>query len=336
MWEDLLLVCRFVRLIIWIVFTVLATAHAAAAWDEIARLPSTDSPPAVPPAQVYPEMGEAHVSWPRLTFHEDAADFLRLDPMDAANWGFQLLPDGVIYPAYLAGVKESRLAVQIISEEQDGWLLDATIGGRVGLFRFGTYSAIRPEGFQVDAEGAAHVRLDIPDDVDVRSVDFRAGLPITWGWGRNRTKFAYYHLSSHTGDEYLIKHPGHRRLNFARDTLVLGHSIYVTDDWRIYAEAGWAFWSDVAEEWEFQFGVDFAPSLPTGMYGAPFFAINGHLREEVDFGGNVTVQVGWAWRGDLTGQLLRIGLHYFNGKSNQFSFFDDFEQQLGAGVWYDY
>jgi hypothetical protein len=31
-----------------------------------------------------------------------------------------------------------------------------------------------------------------------------------------------------------------------------------------------------------------------------------------------------------------MGLHYYNGESPQFSFFDDFEQQLGFGVWYDY
>jgi hypothetical protein len=92
----------------------------------------------------------------------------------------------------------------------------------------------------------------------------------------------------------------------------------------------------VAEPWEVQFGVDYAPAYVTGLRGAPFFAVNGHLREEVNWGGNFTVQVGWAWRSDESARLLRVGLHYFNGESSQYSFFDHFEQIIGAGAWYDY
>ena len=54
----------------------------------------------------------------------------------------------------------------------------------------------------------------------------------------------------------------------------------------------------------------------------------------VNFGGGLTVQTGWAWR-NAGGHLLRMGLHYYNGESNQFSFFDKHEQQIGFGVWYD-
>ena len=33
--------------------------------------------------------------------------------------------------------------------------------------------------------------------------------------------------------------------------------------------------------------------------------------------------------------MLRTGLFYYNGESNQFSFFDEHEEQIGFGVWYD-
>ena len=69
--------------------------------------------------------------------------------------------------------------------------------------------------------------------------------------------------------------------------------------------------------------------------GAPFFAINGHLREVNDFGGNMTVQTGWHWRG-RTGHLLRIGMQYFNGMSEQGEFYNQFEEQFGGGLWYDF
>ena len=34
--------------------------------------------------------------------------------------------------------------------------------------------------------------------------------------------------------------------------------------------------------------------------------------------------------------LLRVGVHYYNGESTQFSFFDDHEEQIGLGLWYDF
>lgn len=255
-------------------------------------------------------------------------------PIGPDEVGHQFLPDGLIYTSYLAGVKESRFSLHMIDISNDGWMLDATLGQRLGIYRYGTYDQFRPEGFQIDIEGSAQLRLQLPEDVDVRSADFRAGVPLTWGYGRHQTKLAYYHLSSHVGDEYLIKNPGFTRLNFARDVLMLGQSYYVTDNLRMYGEAGWAFYSDVSKEWEFQVGIEHAPVGPTGICGEPFFAINAHFREEVNFGGNITFQAGYAWK-NATGRMLRAGLHYYNGESNHFSFHDEFEQQIGFGLWYE-
>ena len=259
---------------------------------------------------------------------------------DQAGWSssyrsWELLPSGLIYKTYLANVKESRLAARVIDVPDESTFLDANVGARVGLIRYGTHDPIRPEGFQVDAEGSAHVRLDIPEEVDVRATDFRGGIVATWGNRCQQTKFGYYHLSSHLGDEFVIKNPTFDRQNFARDVLVLGRSIYLNDWLRVYSEAGWAFFSDVSEPWEFQFGFDYAPMCPTGIRGAPFVAANVHLREEVNFGGNVTGQFGWAWRGAKSGSLFRAGFHYYNGESSQFSFYDHFEQQFGFSIWYD-
>ncbi len=67
----------------------------------------------------------------------------------------------------------------------------------------------------------------------------------------------------------------------------------------------------------------------------PFLAVNGHLREEVDFGGNLSLQAGWLWRG-ISGHVFRMGMLYFNGKSDQFEFFNRDEEKIGLGLWYDY
>jgi hypothetical protein len=251
-------------------------------------------------------------------------------------WVWQLMPTGLMYRSYLAGNKEPRLGSQLVHERNLGWLWDATVGGRVGILRYGTQNDLWPQGWQFDIEGAAFPRLDLEHNEDLVDVDIRGGLLLTTRQGHWEGKFGFYHLSSHIGDEYLLRYPDFPRLNYVRDSLILGVAYYLNPSLRLYSEAGWCFHEDGgAGPWEFQFGVDYSSPDPTGISGAPFFAINTHLRQENDFGGNLTVQTGWQWRG-RTGHLLRVGMQYFNGMSDQYQFYNVFEEQIGFGLWYDY
>ena len=252
----------------------------------------------------------------------------------AAQGKTQVLPNGLVFRPYLAGPKESRFSSQVVYEQDDGWLFDNTLGTRMGLIRWGNNDPVFPQGVQIDVEGSAQLRLDIPNDIDLRSADYRAGIPLTFGYGRHRTKVAYYHLSSHLGDEFLLNNQV-QRLNYARDVILFAHAIYLSPALRVYAEAGWAVYTDVSEPWEFQFGADYAPARGTGPQGAPFFAVNGILREELNFGGGLTAQAGWSWRSHDTGRLLRVGAHYYNGAPTQYSFLGVHEQMIGFGVWLD-
>jgi hypothetical protein len=251
-------------------------------------------------------------------------------------WRWQVVPAGLLYPSYLAGVREPRIGVQLFHEAKYGWLWDGSIGGRIGLLRYGTADPLWPEGWQLDAETGAFPRLSADEDGNLISADYRYGFGLTQRRGCWESKFAFYHLSSHLGDEYMLGHAGLDRINFSRFVLVLGGAFYPWDGVRVYGETGYGFYTDGGSEpWEFQFGVDYSPLSPSRPCGAPFFAVNGHLRQEVDFGGNLTLQTGWQWRGE-TGRLARVGLHYLNGQSDQYEFFREHEQQIGVGFWYDF
>jgi hypothetical protein len=251
-------------------------------------------------------------------------------------WTWQVLPTGLMYKSYLAGGREPRFGTQFVHERTQGWLWDTTLGARVGLLRYGTENNIWPEGWQLDVEGAAFPRLMLENDRDLNSADFRAGMPLTRRVGPWEMKFGYYHYCSHLGDEFVLTHPGFRRINYVRETVILGLAAYLSPNLRLYSEAGYAVHVDgESQPWEFQFGADWSPAEPSGPCGAPFFAINCHLRQENDFGGNMTVESGWQWRG-TAGHLFRIGMRYFNGMSEQGQFFDTFEEQVGVGLWYDF
>ena len=187
----------------------------------------------------------------------------------------------------------------------------------------------------MDVEGAAFPRLDLPDR-DLQDVDFRAGLLSTYRLGPWETKFGYYHYCSHLGDLYIEDNPGVMRTNYERDCLVFGIAAYLGPSVRIYWEAGWAFhYEQPAQPWDIQFGIEFCSTEPTGPYGSPFAAINGHLHQETDFGGNLNLEAGWQWRG-RSGHVFRIGVEYFNGLSDNAQFYNRFEQYVGGGIWYDY
>jgi hypothetical protein len=260
-------------------------------------------------------------------------------PRSSTVWHLQILPNGLIYRSYQAGVHEPRLAIVAFSEADGRKLWDGVLGGRVGILRYGTAGAILPQGWQVDVEAAAMVRLTLDEIRDFETADYRVGVPLTYGEGNWQYKLGVYHLSSHLGDEFILAHlPGAltERINYVRDAIVVGASYFPQPAWRLYSEAAYAVNVDGgAEPWEFQFGTEVSQPGPTGPHGTPFWAINGHLREEHEFGGDVSTQIGWLWRGD-SGQVVRLGMHYFNGKSSQYQTFDDSEEQIGAGLWYDF
>ena len=251
-------------------------------------------------------------------------------------WCWQVVPEGLLYRPYLAGVREPRIGIQLFHESKWGWLWDGSIGGRVGVLRYGTTDPIWPEGWQLDVEAGAFPRLSADNDGDLISADYRYGFAVTHRRGRLESKYAFYHLSSHLGDEYMLSHPGVERINYSRFALVFGAAFYPLDNVRAYGEIDYGFYTDGGNRpWGLQFGIDYSPLNPSGLRGAPFFAVNGHLRQEVNYGGNFTLQTGWQWRG-TTGRLARIGFYYFNGQSDQYEFFNEHEQQVGFGCWYDF
>lgn len=259
-------------------------------------------------------------------------------------WTWQCLPNGLMYKSYLANEKGPRFATvwsglhgRPPAIGGNGYIWDATLGARVGVLRYGTNTIVDPQGWQLDMEGAAMPRLDLQSKEDVIGTDFRFGVPITYRRGPTAFKFGYYHISSHLGDEFQLKYPFYKRDNYVREAVLVGLSHEPTDFTRVYAQAAYAI-SDggIVDPWEFLFGFEYSALGRSGVYSSPFFAINVHLREELNYSGSVNVQTGWQWRGPESDHLWRIGLQYFNGPTSQFALGRFQEQMLGFGMWYDF
>jgi hypothetical protein len=248
------------------------------------------------------------------------------------------MPHGIIYQSYLAGTKEPRFASWFNQNSAMGYMWDVSLGARIGLLRYGNDDPNWPEGWQLDIEGGVFPRLD-PDGVSTPLIgdDYRFGIPLTYGGDKWEFKMGYYHISAHLGDEYILfVNPSANRINYVRDSLILGAGYFLTPGCRLYGEIGVAAVDGGAKPVELQFGCEWAQARDTGIWGGPFAAVNGDLRQEVDYGGNVTVQWGWMWRKYARGSNVRIGGQYFYGKSDEYEFFHQTESRIGWGLWCDF
>jgi hypothetical protein len=266
---------------------------------------------------------------------EDAFDPYTAHSSESEIRRLQLFPDGLIYHPYLAGPKESRTGVQFASDGDGGWSWYATIGGQVGLLRYGTLDNYRPVGIELDIEGSAQFRSLDGNILNTESTDIRFGVPLTVGWGGQETKLELCFLGANPDKELFQSSEDPEQWFFERRSIVLGHSIHFGDNFRIYGEVGYAFQATLSGEWEFQFGAEYVPVMPTHIFGAPFAAANVYVLEVDDYGGNLTLEAGWCWRGK-NARLLRGGVFYSNGFSNSFAFQDRNEQMAGFGLWHDF
>ncbi|QDV68657.1 hypothetical protein Poly24_23690 [Rosistilla carotiformis] len=253
------------------------------------------------------------------------------------EWSWQTLPEGLMWHSYMAGPHEPRISTVLFSEHEGGAFWDATLGGRVGLLRYGTNDVQRPQGWQWDLEGAVITRLDLYNSEDVESNDFRFGTELTKASGRWSLKFGYFHISSHVGDEYMERNPSFKRINYVTESLILGASYQAYDSLRLYGETAFAFkMSGGARPWQFQTGFEYVPQPMSRKWGGPFAAMNLDVREAVGYAPSLTAQAGWQVPGSRSGRRLRWGAQYSNGYSSQFEFFQRREQTIGGGIWFDY
>jgi len=250
---------------------------------------------------------------------------------------WQLLPNDVMYPSYLAGEREPRFQAVWLRGADGIWKWETALGGRMALLRHGTVDTVRPEGWELQLEGAALARVQVFEpSAPLDATDYRVGFVSVWREGPVAVKAGYYHLSSHAGDEFLIANPNYERINYVRDSAILGTFIDVTDKIQVYGEIGYAGVDGGAKPLEFQYGIQMSPQGPTGLHGKPFAAINGHTREDSGWITSVNITAGWQWRGNRSNHLWRLGMQYYNGPSMQWEFVGRRESIGGGGIWYDF
>ncbi|MGB7344567.1 MAG: DUF1207 domain-containing protein [Pirellulaceae bacterium] len=252
-------------------------------------------------------------------------------------WAWHLLPTTLLWHSYLADPHEPRISTVIFGDSDEGAFWDATVGGRVGLLRYGVDETNRHEGWQWDVQGAVMTRLDLLHAEDVESMDYRFGTELTRKAGPWAMKLGYFHISSHVGDEYVIRQPSYERINYVTESFVFGLSHAPTDAIRTYGEIVNSFHvAGGAKRYQFQTGIEYLPIPKRSESAVPFAAIHFNFREAVDYDVSTTAQFGWAFQSLKSERLFRVGLQVGSGPTSQYQFFDRREEYAGIGAWLDY
>ncbi|MDO4574415.1 MAG: DUF1207 domain-containing protein [Planctomycetia bacterium] len=260
---------------------------------------------------------------------------------ESTPWSWQWMPSGVLYKAYLASNREARLGIHLVHEDarpHNFW--DPILGGKIPLLRFGNQSKVYPEGFQLDVEGAALARLTLDHEREMYSADYRFALPLTYRKNHWEWKIGYYHISSHMGDEQMLRFYHNTgilwRRNYVRDCILFGVGYRPDANWRFYFGGDYAFYTqDGAMPWQLELGAEYAPIILPGYHGAPFAAVHLKWSEENDWTTYVAFEVGWQWR-TVYQHIFRTGLYLMHGPADQYQFYDLVEKQIGWGMWFDF
>lgn len=258
-------------------------------------------------------------------------------PTSDAPWKWQMMPQGILFRSYMASDKEAKMAVPFFHESKGNanyW--DPALGGKMGLIRYGNFEKLYPEGIQVDIECAALARLTAGDEWEVFGTDYRFAATLTGRYGHWEGKTGYYHISSHRGDELMVRQGNLDRRNYVRDCLMFAVAFRPDANWRFYFELNVAVWTDSgAEPLQVEMGFEYSPIMMPNFKGSPFAAFHCRLSEDNNFGETLSLHLGWQWK-SLYQQTFRTGLYFMSGYSDQYQFYNVRERQVGWGAWFDF
>jgi hypothetical protein len=156
---------------------------------------------------------------------------------------------------------------------------------------------------QIELEGALWAVFDpLHDSSPLINADYYIGVPISYGFGCWQFRLRGYHISSHIGDEFLLKHPNFHRKNPSAEYLDFFVAHDLTDEIRLYAGLGVIvhqdnsfhsepFYADVGGEIRL-YSIGFADNCQR-VFGVPVFAIYARYRGDFHKHVDITYALGY-------------------------------------------
>jgi hypothetical protein len=169
---------------------------------------------------------------------------------------------------------------------------------------------------------------------DLINADYYVGVPIAWRRGSWSALARYYHVSSHLGDEFLLRGTSVKRVNLSYEVVDLKLSYDIDQQFRVYGGVGYLIRTEPhLNHWTYQVGGEFTGEHAYLGYFRPVAAADLQFREYTgnnpDFSLRTGIQIDSPF--DI-GRKLQLLLEYYNGHSQNGQFYTEKIEFLGIGA----
>ena len=251
---------------------------------------------------------------------------------------YTFFPQDQLYPVYIANPLRSTFSAQAMVFDKTSIAntskkrFDLKVGANLGILKRSSHH----RSWQLTLMGGFHGQFDIDHAEDNIGWDGLYGLSIDV---RENSQLAYrlglHHTSSHIGDE-LAERTGKQRINYTRQEARLGAVWSFAYFWQSYTEIGWGYGlrnDKFQKPWRGELGIQYEHPYYFFQKLGFYTALDLSSYEESNWDINTTIQIGIVSK--LQERRWRIGVEYYDGRSQIGEFFQDSENYIGVGLWID-
>ena len=151
------------------------------------------------------------------------------------------------------------------------------------------------------------------------NTDFYVGIPVTYAQNNWRARARLYHISSHVGDEYLLRHKHLNRKNKSFEALDLSGAYYVLPELYFFGTVGSLLASDDEMPQkrlylEYGFEVRGEKVFFNQLYRSPFLSVFMRNAQDTDFDQDLGLALGYEWgKIQNIGRLFRAYIEFHDG-----------------------
>ncbi len=253
-----------------------------------------------------------------------------------------MFPPGDMYPYYIADQHRVGFCIQVLRytateiPAAGKSRIYLKTGANIGIARF--HPSGHPDrGWQLSVQAGWDGQFDSDNSQDNIGWDGNYGFLLSMAPASGLAfKLGMLHTSSHVGDEY-IERTGRKRIGYTRHEITGGVSWSMSEQWRLYSEAGWGY--DLRNETlmapgRLQAGLEFVDekSLWQDILGW-YIAVDTSTWEERDWRLDVSAQLGVLL--PSADHRVKLGIEYYNGRVPIGEFFQFDETYIAFGAWMD-
>jgi len=267
---------------------------------------------------------------PEITAVKFAADGTYTREEAAPARRFEAFPRRLLFDPLLADPRWPRTSGTVVRHfrSNENLVFNGNVGESLPL--------VGSDDWQLGLQATIFTQYDMKARHDDQMTDdFLVGIPYSWRSGRATWMARLYHISTHTGDEFLLHHPDFVRIKQSFEAVDARVSYDLAHGWRAYGGPGYMYRRFPLETkpWYVQAGAEYThpDAFWHGLF-RPVAALDAQWHQNYG-GANVSARAGVQieHRSQAARRVLLL-VEYYRGRDVNGQFFTNPDESLGLGL----